>query len=131
MPAAANSLFRDFGLAVFLACVGLQAGNHFIQNLLGAGGITLVCCGALITMLPAALLIGALARIFMKMNFVTISGWVAGAMTSMPTLMFANDISGNDAPATVYAAVAPLALLTPIICLWSAGLCWGFDRMPA
>jgi putative transport protein len=115
MPVAANSLFRDFGLAVFLACVGLQAGDHFVQNLIASGGIGLVFWGAAITMLPV-LLIGALARIVLKMNFIKLSGWVAGAMTSTPALMFANDLAGNDTPATIYAAVAPLALLTPIIC---------------
>jgi putative transport protein len=115
MPAAANSLFRDFGLAVFLACVGLQAGDHFAENLVKNGGVELVLWGALLTLLPV-FAVGVIARKCLKMNFVTLSGWVAGAMTSMPALMFANDMIGSDAPATVYAAVAPLGLLVPIIC---------------
>jgi putative transport protein len=115
MPVAANSLFRDFGLAVFLACVGLQAGDHFIENLVKSGGIELVIWGAAITTIPVFLL-GLYARRVMKMNFVTLSGWVAGAMTSAPALSFANDISAGDTPATVYAAVAPLGLLVPILC---------------
>ena len=61
-------------------------------------------------------LVGIFARRVMKMNFVTLSGWVAGAMTSTPALMFANDLSGSDSPAAVYAAVAPLGLLVPILC---------------
>lgn len=115
MPIAASSLFRDFGLAVFLACVGLQSGDHFLQNLFNSGGGELVVWGALITVLPV-LLVGLVARIVLKMNFVTLAGWVAGALTSSPALMFANEIAGSDAPATVYAAVAPLGLLAPIVC---------------
>jgi putative transport protein len=115
MPVAANGLFRDFGLAVFLACVGLQAGDHFLQNLAHSGGAELVIWGALITLLPV-LLVGILARMVLKMNFVTLAGWVAGALTSSPALMFANEVSGSDTPATVYAAVAPLGLLVPILC---------------
>lgn len=115
MPIAASSLFRDFGLAVFLACVGLRAGDGFVQNLFQSGGIGLVFWGAVITVLPV-LVVGALARLLLKMNFVTLSGWVAGAMTSTPGMMFASDLAGSDAPAAVYAAVAPLGLLAPIVC---------------
>jgi putative transport protein len=115
IPIAASTLFRDFGLAVFLACVGLQSGNGFLQNLVQGGGVELVAWGAAVTVVPI-LVVGLFARSFLKMNFVTLSGWVAGAMTSTPAMMFAKDLAGSDAPATVYAAVAPLGLLTPIIC---------------
>jgi putative transport protein len=115
MPIATSTLFRDFGLAVFLACVGLQSGTGFLQNLVQGGGVELVAWGAAVTIVPI-LFVGLLARSFLKMNFVTLSGWVAGAMTSTPAMMFANELAGSDAPATVYAAVAPLGLLTPIIC---------------
>jgi putative transport protein len=115
MPAAANQLFRDFGLAVFLACVGLQSGDHFLQRLSHGGGLLFVLWGALITTLPA-LLVGIVARRYMKLNFLTLSGWVSGAMTSSPSLLFASELSKSDAPALAYAAVAPLGMLAPILC---------------
>ncbi len=115
MPVAANQLFRDFGLAVFLACVGLQSGDHFLQRLHDHGGGMFILWGAVITMLPV-MAIGAIARVWFKMNFITLAGWLAGAMTSLPALLFANEIAESDAPSVAYAAVAPLALLTPIIC---------------
>ncbi|MDB5172174.1 MAG: putative Permease Membrane Region, partial [Phycisphaerales bacterium] len=40
----------------------------------------------------------------------------SGAMTSSPALLFANDLTHSDAPSVAYAAVAPLATLTPILC---------------
>jgi putative transport protein len=115
MPAAANQLFRDFGLAVFLACVGLQSGDHFIQRVSQSGGVLFILWGALITVLPLAL-IAFIARARFKMNFITLSGLMAGAMTSTPALVFANELAGSDAPSVAYAAVAPLAMLVPIIC---------------
>lgn len=115
MPTAANQLFRDFGLAVFLACVGLRAGNHFLQQLTQSGGVMMVLWGACITVLPV-LLIGILARVLLKMNFVTLSGWVSGAMTSSPALLFAGELAQSDQPALAYAAVAPLGMLVPILC---------------
>ncbi|HUB27018.1 MAG TPA: putative transporter [Tepidisphaeraceae bacterium] len=115
MPPAANQLFRDFGLAVFLACVGLQQGGSFLQNLFSGGGLTLVCWGAAITMIPV-LLVAVAARWAIKLNFITLSGWVAGAMTSTPALLFAGELTQSDEPAMAYAAVAPLALIIPVFC---------------
>jgi putative transport protein len=75
----------------------------------------MVFWGAAITVLPV-LLIGILARVLLKMNFVTLSGWVAGAMTSSPSLLFAGELAQSDQPALAYAAVAPLGMLAPILC---------------
>lgn len=115
MPAAANALFRDFGLAVFLACVGLEAGDHLWQRVATSEGLSYVLWGAVLTVVPV-FIVACAARIFLKMNFFHLSGWVAGAMTNSPALGFANDLAGSDSPAVSYAAVAPLATLVPIIC---------------
>jgi putative transport protein len=114
MPQAANQLLRDLGLAVFLACVGLQAGDHFIQRAATREGLALLLWGAAITMLPV-FLVGCFARIALKMNFITLAGWVAGVMTSSAALLFADELAASDAPAAAYAAIAPLATLIPVI----------------
>ena len=115
MPAAASALMREFGLAVFLACVGLQQGDHFVQKLFTPGGLALVGWGLVITTIPL-LLVAIPARLIFKMNFLTMTGWAAGAMTSTPALLYAADMTQSDAPALAYAAVAPLAMIVPIIC---------------
>ena len=115
MPAAANQLFRDFGLAVFLACVGLASGSHFLQKIATPHGLALVGFGAMVTVVPV-FAVAVVSRIRYQMNFVTLIGWVAGAMTSSPALIFANDLTHSDAPSVAYAAVAPLAMLSPVIC---------------
>jgi putative transport protein len=114
MPAAANQLFRDFGLAIFLACVGFQAGDHFIQRAADSGGVSLLFWGAVVTVAPV-FIVACFARKALGMNFVSVSGWIAGVMTSSTTLQFASELTLSDSPATVYAAVAPLAELIPIV----------------
>jgi putative transport protein len=115
LPVAANQLFRDFGLAVFLACVGLRLGDHFVQTVIQSGGLVFVGWGAALTVVPV-FVIACMARLIFKMNFVTLCGWVAGAMTSSPALSFATELTGSDTPTVAYAAVAPLGMLTPILC---------------
>jgi putative transport protein len=115
MPAAANQLFRDFGLAVFLACVGFQAGDHFVERAAQTAGLALVLWGAAVTMLPV-FVVACFARLVLRMNFITLLGWVAGAMGSSPTLLFVQEMTSSNTPAVPYAAVLPLAELLPIIC---------------
>jgi putative transport protein len=115
MPPAANQILRDFGMAVFLACVGFQSGDNFYHNLVYHGGLPLVAWGMVITMVPM-LLVGLFARLVLKMNFVTLTGLISGAMTSSPTLLFANETTGSSAPALAYAAVYPLSMLVPVFC---------------
>ncbi len=113
MPAAANQILRDFGIAVFLACVGFQTGDHFLYNLVHGGGLPIVGWGVVVSLVPM-LLVGSFARVVLKMDFVTLSGLTAGAMTNSPTLLFANEATGSNAPAVAYAAVYPLSMLVPV-----------------
>jgi putative transport protein len=115
MPAAANQLFRDFGLAIFLACVGFQAGDQFIQRAAHNSGLVLIGLGAAVTLLPV-FVVACYARLAMRMNFITLSGWIAGVMASSTTLQFAAEMTESSTPEVVYAAVVPLAELMPIIC---------------
>jgi putative transport protein len=115
MPSAANQLFRDFGLAVFLACVGFQAGNGFLEKAASGSGLAILIAGLAVTMLPV-FVVACFCRQFLKMNFITLAGWVSGAMTNSVSLLFATESTGTDAPSQTYAATAPLALLLPIIC---------------
>jgi putative transport protein len=93
----------------------LQAGDHFIQRAVQGSGLVLLLWGAAVTIVPV-LIVGCFARLVLGMNFITLAGWVAGAMTSSPALLFADEMAGSEAPAVAYAAVAPLATLVPILC---------------
>jgi putative transport protein len=115
MPTAANQLLRDFGMAVFLACVGFQSGDHFFHKLIYEGGLPLIGWGAIITLVPM-FIVGLFARLFMKLNYITLCGLISGALTSSPTLLFANEATDSNAPAVAYATVYPLSVMTPVLC---------------
>jgi len=115
VPSDVNRALRDFGIALFLAVVGLKAGGKFADTLLSEDGLLWLGCGAVITVLPL-LSAGLIARALLKLNFATISGAMAGSMTDPPALSFAGEICRSDLPATAYAQVYPLTMLLRILC---------------
>jgi putative transport protein len=114
LPISANFMLRELGIALFLACVGLRAGDRFVDTVLGGGGLYLLAAGALITVAPL-LVVALLARLFMKVNFVRLLGLLAGSMTDPPALSFATSLAGGDAPSVAYSTVYPLVMLLRVV----------------
>lgn len=111
---SANLMLREVGLILFLASVGIQAGATFWDTVTNGDGITYVWAGFLITTLPI-LIMGAVARWKLKLNYFTLMGLIAGSNTDPPALAFANQTAGNDAPAVGYSTVYPLAMFLRIL----------------
>jgi putative transport protein len=116
MPANANTAFRELGIVLFLACVGLKAGQKFFSTVFTNEGLMWLIGGFAITVLPL-IIVGIIARAVMKLNYTTLSGLLAGSMTDPPALAFANAICKSDAPSVSYAAVYPLTMLLRIVTL--------------
>jgi putative transport protein len=114
MPVNANLAFREFGIALFFAAVGLSAGPTFFATVLSSRGLLWLGAGLCVTILPI-LLAGLIARALLKMNFTLVSGLLAGSMTDPPALAFANNVAGSDAPTVAYATVYPLTTLLRIL----------------
>jgi putative transport protein len=114
MPANANLAFRELGIVLFLACVGLKAGGKFFSTVFTNEGLHWLIGGFAITVIPI-LLVGLFARLVLKLNFTVISGLLAGSMTDPPALAFANAVSRSDAPSVAYATVYPLTMLLRIV----------------
>ena len=111
---SANLMLREVGLVLFLASVGIKAGGNFVQTVVEGDGLLYVGIGFLITIIPL-LIIGIVARWRHKVNYFTLMGLIAGSNTDPPALAYANQISGNDAPAVGYSTVYPLAMFLRIL----------------
>jgi putative transport protein len=114
MPTNTNLAFREFGIALFFAAVGLGAGAKFFVTVFSATGLYWLLAGFCVTVLPI-LLIGIFARSVWKINFMDLSGFIAGSMTDPPALAFACNIAHSDAPTVGYATVYPLTTLLRIL----------------
>lgn len=114
MPASANFIVREVGIALFLACVGLRAGDKFVSTLLQGDGFYWMACGAAITALPL-LVAGIAARLFGKMNYLTLCGLLAGSMTDPPALAYAGQLASSNAQMVSYATVYPLVMILRVL----------------
>lgn len=114
MPMNANIAFRELGIILFLACVGLSAGKKFAATAFTTTGLHWMALGAAVTMVPL-LIAGVIGRRVFKLNYLTLSGVLAGSMTDPPALAFANKMTHSDYPALAYANVYPLTMLLRIL----------------
>lgn len=111
---SANLMLREMGIALFLASVGLRAGDRFVSAFIDGNGLLYVALGLVITVVPL-IITGVVARIKFKMNYHLIAGLLAGATTDPPTLAYANTISEKDSSAIAYSTVYPLAMFLRIL----------------
>ena len=128
MPPSANLALRELGIVLFLSVVGLKAGGDFIHTLVAGDGLLWMLFGITITFVPL-LVVSIIARVFGKMNYLTLCGMLSGSMTDPPALAFANNLyPQSEAPALAYATVYPLVMFLRIlspqllaILLWVGG----------
>ena len=111
---SSNLMLREIGITIFLACVGISAGDGFVDVLLNRGGFTWIGYGFLITFIPV-FIVGIIARLVFKINYCTLMGLIAGSTTDPPALAYANSVAGNDAPAVAYATVYPLTMFLRVL----------------
>lgn len=110
---SANMMLREMGLVLFLASVGIKAGEGFVETIIQGDGLKYVYTGFLITIIPI-LVVGTIARLKYKFNYFTIMGMIAGTYTDPPALAYANSTCSKDAPAVGYSTVYPLSMFLRI-----------------
>ena len=115
MPPSANLALREIGIVLFLAVVGLKSGGNFIDTLVNGSGLEWMGYGIFITFIPL-MIVGVIARLYAKLNYLSICGLLAGSMTDPPALAFANEMKEDNGAASLsYATVYPLVMFLRII----------------
>ena len=109
-----NLMLREIGITLFLACVGISAGDGFVDTIVNNGGFAWIGYGFIITFVPL-MIIGCIGRYFCKVNYFTLMGLIAGSTTDPPALAYSNATAGNDAPSVGYATVYPLTMFLRVL----------------
>ena len=111
---SANMMLREIGLVLFLASVGIKAGDGFWNTVVEGDGLKFVYTGLLITVIPI-FIIGTIAKRIYKYNYFTVMGLLAGSYTDPPALAYANQVCTSEAPGVGYSTVYPLSMFLRIL----------------
>ncbi|MEB3178857.1 MAG: aspartate:alanine exchanger family transporter [Nostocaceae cyanobacterium] len=113
LPAEINTTFRDLGLVLFFAGVGIKSGSNFIDAV-AQNGVVLLSFGAIITLISTLVLLGG-SMLILKLDWVTATGTLAGGQTQPAILSFIGNLAKSEAPNTAYVAIMPTAMIAKII----------------
>lgn len=111
---SANLMIREIGISLFLACVGLGAGNGFVDTVVYGGGYVWIGYGVIITVIPL-LVAGFVGRYFYNVNYFKLIGVLSGSMTNPPALAYSNEQTSCDLPSVGYATVYPLTMFLRVL----------------
>ena len=111
---SANLMLRALGLSLYLACLGLDAGEHFFETVFRPEGLMWIGTGFLLTILPV-LIMGVLAFKWLHIDFGTTVGMLCGSMANPMALTYANETIPGDNPSVAYATVYPFSMFLRVI----------------
>ena len=111
---SANLMLRALGLSMYLACLGLDAGQHFFETVMRPEGVLWLAAGFFLTFVPVVL-VGLFALRVQKVDFGSVSGLLCGSMANPMALNYANDTIEGDNPSVSYATVYPVCMFLRVI----------------
>lgn len=111
---SASLMLRRLGLALYLACLGLDAGKGFLSTVIQPEGLLWVGIGFVLTVVPVTV-IGFIALRTHKFDYGTICGIMCGSMANPMALGYANDNLKGDTASISYASVYPLGMFVRVI----------------
>ncbi|WP_144110176.1 aspartate-alanine antiporter [Paraburkholderia sp. BCC1886] len=114
LPSAAAQILKDFGLATFIAAVGLSAGPDAIR-LVREYGLALPVAGILMVLVPGLLSLW-IGRVFLKLEAPMLLGAIAGQQCSTPAISALVGVTGNSTPVIGYTITYALSnILLPLM----------------
>ncbi|MFP3583216.1 aspartate-alanine antiporter [Paraburkholderia sp. SIMBA_055] len=114
LPSAAAQILKDFGLATFIAAVGLSAGPDAIR-LVREYGLALPAAGILLVLVPGLLSLW-IGRVFLKLDTPMLLGAIAGQQCSTPAISALVGVAGNSTPVIGYTITYALSnILLPLM----------------
>lgn len=111
---SANLMLRQLGLTIFLAGLGLSAGNGFFDAVFSLQGLKWVLISISLCMIPV-ILVGIITAKIFKASYSENVGMLCGSMANPFALEFAGDPVNGDDPAVAYATVYPASIFLRVI----------------
>jgi putative transport protein len=120
MPMPANIVLRNYGLAIFLAAVGINAGQPFVRTI-SETGLTMLFIG--IAVLLTTVLIVLLAGYYLlKIPYDDLVGVASGATGNPAILVYSTRMAPTERPDIAYAMIFPSMTIVKVIVVQIVGL---------
>jgi len=120
MPLPANIVLRNFGLAMFLASVGINAGQPFVRTV-AESGFTMLFIGmaVLLTTVIIVLLVGYYV---LRIPYDDLVGVASGATGNPSILVYSTRMAPTERPDIGYAMIFPSMTIAKVIAVQIVGL---------
>jgi putative transport protein len=123
MPLPANIVLRNFGLAMFLATVGVNAGQPFVRTV-AESGFTMLFIG-IVVLLTTALIVLLAGHYLLKIPYDDLVGVTSGATGNPAILVYSTKMAPTERPDIGYAMIFPSMTLVKVIAIQIVGLLSG------
>ena len=120
MPLPANIVLRNFGLAMFLATVGVNAGQPFVRTV-AESGFTMLFIGVAV-LLTTALIVLLAGHYLLKIPYDDLVGVASGATGNPAILVYSTKMAPTDRPDIGYAMIFPSMTIVKVIAVQIVGL---------
>jgi len=120
MPLPANIVLRNYGLAIFLAAVGINAGQPFVRTV-AESGLTMLFIGMAI-LLTTVLIVLLVGYYVMKIPYDDLMGINAGATGNPAILVYGTRMAPTERPDIGYAMIFPSMTIVKVIAVQIVGL---------
>ena len=120
MPLPANIVLRNFGLALFLATVGVNAGQPFVRTV-AESGFTMLFIGVAV-LLTTVFVVLVVGHYVMKIPYDDLVGVASGATGNPAILVYSTKMAPTERPDIGYAMIFPSMTLVKVIAAQIVGL---------
>jgi putative transport protein len=120
MPLPANIVLRNFGLALFLATVGVNAGQPFVRTV-AESGFTMLFIGVAV-LLTTVFIVLVVGHYVMKIPYDDLVGVASGATGNPAILVYSTKMAPTERPDIGYAMIFPSMTLVKVIAAQIVGL---------
>jgi putative transport protein len=123
MPLPANIVLRNFGLAIFLAAVGINAGQPFVRTV-AESGFTMLFIGMAV-LLTTVLIVLLVGYYLMKIPYDDLVGVASGATGNPAILVYSTRMAPTEKPDIGYAMIFPSMTIFKVVAVQVVGLMAG------
>jgi len=123
MPLPANIVLRNFGLALFLATVGVNAGQPFVKTV-SETGLLLLLIGVVVLLVTVVIVL-LVGHYLMRIPYDDLLGVASGATGNPAILVYSTRMAPTERPDIGYAMIFPSMTIVKVIAVQVVGLLFG------